>query len=227
LLGEGENDVGQIDPATKRRPPCDFEGDIPRLVRRLSEHACGPTRFGYDAETIGRINTRIPLAGRPTRIGGKSKNLRNAVLAALQTHSLVIAIVDARTEEVPSLEQDVRDILVQCSERSADAKVAIGLAIQEIEIWMLADPEARKAAFGTEVGEKPISQDLETVGDPKSLWHHLAGQSLAHTDMDSAIHRDTQRSAAWQSLRPEVVARSCARGFAPFMRAVVDTLPWT
>lgn len=50
LLGEGQRDVGRFNPGAARRPPCDFEGDLPRLVRRLSEHAGGPTRFGYDAE---------------------------------------------------------------------------------------------------------------------------------------------------------------------------------
>jgi len=227
LLGEGERDVGRTDRVTKRNPPCDFEGDLPRLVRRLSEHACGRTRFGYAAETIRGINALIPLAGPPTRIGGKSKQLRNAVLAALQTHSVIIALVDARSDELRELQQDVQDILAQCSERSADARVAIGLAIQEVEIWMLADKDARKAAFGLEVGGRPMPADLEAVPDPKALWQDRAGQAPPRDGMDSAVHRDTQRRAAWQALRPEVVASECPRGFEPFVRAVLNVLPWT
>ncbi len=227
LLGEGEQDVGRIEPAIKRHPPCDFEGDLPRLVRRLSEHHAGRSRFGYDADTLRGINARIPLAGRPTRTGGKSKELRNAVLAALQTHATVIALIDARAEEVPVLQRDIQDILDQCRERSAEARVAIGLAIHEIEIWMLADPEARRAAFGPETGGHAVPEDLEGVWDPKSLWLERAGQALAPEGIDGPLHADTQRRAAWETLRPEVVSRGCPRGFAPFARDVLDTLPWT
>ncbi len=227
LLGEGERDVGRIPPSMKRQPPCDFEGDLPRLVRRLSEHASGRSRFGYDAETILRINAQIPLAGRPTRTGGKSKQLLNAVLAALQKYSIVIALIDARIGEVATLQRDIQEILAICRERNADAKVAIGLAIQEIEIWMLADPEACKAAFGPAVGAQPVPADLEGVGDPKALWHERAGQAPPPDGTDPEIHADAQRLAAWQGLRPDVVAHRCPRGFAPFAHDVVATLPWT
>lgn len=226
LLGEGERDVGRVDPAVKRQPPCDHEGDLPRLVRRLSELSSGRTRFGYDAETLHAITARTPLAGRPTRVGGKSKQLRNAVLAALQTHGVVIALIDARADEVQRLQGDVQEILAQCRERSADARVAIGLAVQEIEIWMLADPEARKAAFGDAVGAQPVPEDLEGVGDPKALWRERAGQAMPPDEADGALHGDAQRLAAWQTLRPDVVAHRCPKGFAPFARGVVATLPW-
>jgi len=227
LLGEGERDVGRIDPAVKRRPPCAFEGDLPRLVRRLSEHHGGLSRFGYDADTLRGINARIPLVGRPTRTGGKSKELRNAVIAALQTHSVVVALIDARADEVSTLQRDIQDILAQCRERSADARVAIGLAIHEVEIWMLADPEARKAAFGPAVGELPIPEDLEGVRDPKALWSERAGQAPAPEGSDAPLHADTQRLAAWEALRPDVLTRACPRGFKPFAREVLSTLPWT
>lgn len=227
LLGEGEGDIGRVDPVMKRGAPCDFEGDLPRLVRRISEHASGRTRFGYDADTVQGINARIPLAGRPTRIGGKSKQLRNAVLAALQTHTLIVALIDACTEEVPDLQRDIQDILAQCRERAADARVAIGLAIQEIEIWMLADPESRTAAFGTADGERQLPVDLERVHDPKMHWREREGQAPPPAGAAAELHRDAQRLAAWQALRPDVVARLCPRGFAPFVQSLVDTLPWT
>jgi hypothetical protein len=226
LLGEGPRDVGRIEGGAKRRPYCDFEGDLPRLVRRLSEHEGGPTRFGYDAETLRAIVTRIPLAGRPTRIGGKSKELRNAVLAALQSHSIIIALIDARAEEVPALQRDIADILTQCHERLASARVAIGLAIHEIEIWMLADSEARKAAFGATVGGQPVPDDLEGVRNPKALWSERAGQYAAPEGVAPELHEDGQRRAAWEALRPQVVAHLCPKGFAPFVKDVLSALPW-
>lgn len=227
FLGEGERDIGRIPAAEKRPPRCDFEGDLPRLVRRLSELAFQRDRFGYDAETILRINERIPRAGRPTRTGGKSKQLLNAVLAALQTHAIIIALIDARLGELATLQRDVKEILALCREQNAEARVAIGLAVQEIEIWMLADSEACKAAFGLTTGGLPVPADLEGVGDPKSLWQERAGQAPPADGVDRDLHADAQRQAAWQELRPEVVAHRCPRGFAPFWRDVLAVLPWS
>ncbi len=224
LLGEGERDVGRIE--GKRHPPCDFEGDLPRLVRRLSEHGSGRTRFGYDADTLRGINARIPLAGRPTRTGGKAKELRNAVLAALQTHATIVVLIDARAEEVATLQRDIQEILLQCREQSSEAQVAIGLAIHEIEIWMLADPESRRAAFGDAAGAHRIPEDLEGVRDPKALWQERAGQAPPPDGTTTALHADTQRRAAWEALRPDVVAHRCPRGFAPFLRDVLALNPF-
>jgi hypothetical protein len=220
LLGEGERDVGRAALGDRRRPPCDFEGDLPRLVRRLSELAGGPPRFGYDAETIHAVSARIPRSGRPMRAGGKAKQLRDAVLAGLQDHTAVIALVDARAEELESLRRDVSEILAQCREREPDARVAIGVAVQEIEAWMLADPHGRVAAFGPAVGAQPVPDDLEAVADPKALWRERAGQCPAPDAVDPALHADVQRSKVWEALRSDVVRRACPAGFAPFADAV-------
>lgn len=223
LLGEGERDVGR---PGKPTAPYDFEGDLPRLAFRISRDMGGPERFGYDAETLDKARARIPLAGRPTRSGGKSKQLRDAVLAALKTHDHVIALIDARTEEVSLLRRDITEILAQCHERSPGARVAIGLAIQEIEIWMLADPMSRRAAFGERVGSQPVPDDLEAVPDPKALWQERAGQCAPAGPMRADLFKDEQRRSAWQELRLEEVARRCPQGFAPFVRDVKRALPW-
>jgi hypothetical protein len=160
------------------------------------------------------------------RRGRKAKELRNAVIAALQTYSTVIALIDARAEEVAELEDDIREILAQCREKAGEARVAIGLAIQEIEIWMLADPASRVAAFGPAVGQQAVPADLESVDDPKALWLERAGQAPVPEGKEASLHADNQRLAAWEALRPEVVAYGCPRGFAPFEHALADALPW-
>jgi hypothetical protein len=98
--------------------------------------------------------------------------------------------------------------------------------VHEVEIWMLADPESRKAAFGQAVGAQPVPDDLEGVRDPKALWFERAGQAPSPDGADEALHGDAQRVAAWQALRPEVVARACPQGFAIFARDLRETLPW-
>jgi uncharacterized membrane protein len=222
LLGEGSGDVGRA--GDRRGKPCDFEGDLPRLVRRVVELTRQKPGFGYVAETIYAVNQRVGSAGRPTRVGGKSKELLTAVLAALQTHATVIALIDARDGEVAELERDVRDILELCRSRRTDARVAIGLAIQEIEIWMLADPEARKAAFGPSIGALDVPADLEAEGNPKRLWQERAGQAPSRGGKERGLHADDQRLAAWLTMNPTVVAHRCPRGFGPFHRDLVNAL---
>ena len=149
------------------------------------------------------------------------------MLAALQSHDVVIALIDARLDELPRLQRDVQDILAQCREQSAEARVAIGLAVQEIEIWLLADPEARKAAFGAAVGEQPVPEDLEGVGNPKALWRAISGKVPPPEGVAGALHEDRQRVAGWATLRPHVVAHACPKGFEPFARDVIAALPWS
>ena len=215
LLGEGVRDIGR--PDRHRKCGGDHEGDLPRLLRRVTASSDGPAMFGYAASTLREIVERFPASGRPMRRGGKAKELRDAVLASVTAHSIVIALIDARADEVGDLRHDVREILEQCRERAPDTAVAIGLAVHEIEIWMLADPDARVAAFGETVGRRPVPSDLEAVRDPKSLWTTLAGQCNPMQGLDPEDHRDLQRAKAWEALRLDVVSTACPTGFAPFL----------
>lgn len=228
-LGEGLRDVGA--PSNmRRRVPCEHEGDLPRLVRRIAELLNLETRFGYDASTFREMITRAVVRdGRPTRVGGKSKELRDAIVYALTfvepTPSAVIALLDARARELPQLQRDAADILAQCRERRADVPVVIGIALHEVEIWMLADPEARVAAFGEHIGRASLPElPAEDIGDPKQLWATYAGRIVAPEGVSSEDHGDALRRAAWQALRPLVVAQACPRGFAPFQRELQPML---
>jgi hypothetical protein len=220
ILGEGPEDIGKID-ETARYPGCDFEGDLPRLVRRIVTEAGGQDRFGYAVETIRAIVARIPRTGTPARAGGKGKDLRDAVLSCLIADgqalpAAVVAVIDARANEVVKLRQDIQKILVQCRERAPEVPVAIGLAIHEIEIWMLADPMSREAAFGPALARVTLPDDLEAEPDPKARWAEIAGRVERHQDLPHALHHDQLRRAAWESLRCDVVSRACPQGFAPF-----------
>jgi hypothetical protein len=221
FLGEGERDVGEL-LTWNRRVPCDHEGDLPRLVRRVAEVLGRPTRFGYDASTFDEV-AKLTLAPdtRPTRIGGKSKRLRDAVVYSLRwgdpIPSAIIALIDATDAEFDLLRADAAEIVTECREWNADVPVAIGIALHEIEIWMLADPNARVAAFGPEVGASPLAAGAaESHADPKSLWATYSGQVAPRGGTTLELHRDNQRLAAWGAMRPPVVAQTCPRGFAPF-----------
>ena len=211
-LGEGVRDIGAV--REPRRVPCENEGDLPRLVRRIAEAIGVETRFGYAASTFRDIVAQgIARDGRAMRVGGKSKELRDAVLYGLTyvspTPSAVIALLDARADEMVQLRRDVVDVLAQCRERAADVPVAIGIALHEVEIWMLADPQARAAAFGEAIGSLPLPDGpAEDIRDPKQLWATFAGRVEVRGGMSLEAHHDELRRAAWQSLRPATDRKS-------------------
>lgn len=221
LIGEGDQDVGR----EGVRREGDFEGDLPRLLRRLVRDAGGDGGFGYRAFTITSLVRSFTGDRPPTRAGGKGKDLRDAVLAGLRTDpgpAAVVAVIDARASEVEKLESDLRTIIDLCREEAPDVPVALGLAVQEIEIWMLSDPEARRAAFATAGLREPPA--LEDEPDPKARWREYAGQAPAPPASPRALFEDQMRAAAWSSLRPQVVARACPRGFGPLLARLEPVL---
>lgn len=135
----------------------------------------------------------------------------------------MVAVIDARRDELDVLESDVRMILGLCREECPDVPVAIGLAVQEIETWMLADPESRFAAFGS-VGRDWSATELEGVEDPKSKWAYLSGMAPAPEGKDEIAHADDRRKAAWLVFRSAVVATACPRGFRPFLESLKHTV---
>jgi hypothetical protein len=185
----------------------------------------GHGRFGYGARTIASIVQQIPRSGRATRTGGKSKDLRDAIMSVVRSRAdepilAIVAVIDARQNELATLRDDIREILEQARSEAPEVPVAIGLAVQEIEIWMLADPDSRKAAFGEEIARAFRTVDLESEDDPKSKWLSLAGRAPLPDGKPNELHEDDQRRAAWESIRSDVVSRVCPIGFARFLEDV-------
>jgi hypothetical protein len=169
FLGEGKRDVGE-EADGHRVVGCPFEGDVPRAVRRLAESFGLEPRFGYQAATFRHVVLQqgARAGGRPMRRGGKAKELRDAILFVLETNPRgIVAVLDGRLDELSGLQRDAEDVLLQCRERNANVPVAIGIAVQEIEAWMLADIESRRAAFALAGEDALWDHEPEALPDPK------------------------------------------------------------
>ena len=88
-------------------------------------------------------------------------------------------------------------IVAQAAARRPEVPVVIGLAVQEIEAWMLADEAARTAAFGV---AGSLDGDPEAIVDP----HRGKTQLFVRGKMDSMLCKST---ITWS------VSPSCARIF--------------
>jgi hypothetical protein len=210
IIGEGVEDVGRLF----------AQGDLPRLLFRLSALAGGPAQFSYLPIALTEFRRQhAPRGGGPTRAGGVTRELRSAIQSVLDDHEpqAIVAVIDARLEDLDDYTIDVRDQIEPIA-RGAGVPLAIGLAIHEIEAWMLADPESRRAAFG--IVDDARCKAIEDHPDPKTLWAELEGE--AQRPQETPVLADDRRRTAWESLRPEVVVSACTRGFAPFHALVVD-----
>src|SRR5687768_9273004 len=100
--------------------------------------------------------------------------------------------------------------------RASGVPVVVGLAVHEIEAWMVSVPAARRLAIAG-AHDARLDADVEAIEDPRSLWSKLCGE--AATGGGTAAPHE-RRAAAWAAIDPDVVARACPRGFAPFLAAL-------
>jgi hypothetical protein len=91
-------------------------------------------------------------------------------------------------------------------------RLVMGLAVQEIEAWLLADEEALGAAFGERYKARACNR-AEDCKDPRSYWSLLRGEAASKTPADA-------RRDGISSMRSKVVARRCPKGFKPFLACV-------
>ncbi len=97
-------------------------------------------------------------------------------------------------------------------------RCVVGVAIREIEAWLLADRGACSNVFG----QKWKGSAPEMLADPKSVLQTLIGQLRCNTN--SPISEQDIRKALADLMDPEVVARQCPKGFAPFKNEVEQRL---
>jgi hypothetical protein len=219
IIGEGTRDVGRRE---SRRG--EFEGDLPRLLFRISQWAGGAAPFGYHAVSLSEFRRdNAPVRGRPTRAGGPTRELRAVIEAVISNArpQAIVAVIDARPDMLEDFEIDLRERLEPIA-HDASVPLAVGFAVHEIEAWLLADPYSRRSAF-QDVHEARFATGIEKIDDPKSLWAQLDGEAVSNIP-DAELARDDRRRLAWASMRPDEVRRACPLGFAPFLDRLERTL---
>jgi len=129
----------------------------------------------------------------------------------------VVMIVDATRDQFQAVIAAANDAAAECARQSSVVPVVIGVAVHEIEAWLLADEASRVAAFGDEIGKCPLPESPEEIRDPKSLWRSLHGKVSSDEDEDGRDYW-LRRRMAWLALRREIVRARCPR-FAEFESA--------
>lgn len=103
--------------------------------------------------------------------------------------------------------------------------VALGVAVETIEAWLLADEDALARVLG-------VRQRPEHIGSPEDLRGARGGADDPKARLNSWLRHDTQSprsflqqvNALIREIDLDVVAQRCPRGFAPFREDVLRNL---
>ena len=228
VVGEGRWDVGGMCAGER------YDGDVPLVVGRIAREKVGRgVRFGCcrwgviertedwpDDWKDGWPAVHPAPAERWPRppAEGTARQLWTALCLASQgTESgdfdALVFVRDSRWDGHDEREKACRQVLKDFATRGSALAVVVGFAIQEIEAWLLADPEARAAAFGESAKSRECGAP-EEIENPKQCWQSLLGEAPGDA---TEVER---RKCAIDAMRPKVVAERCPRGFGPFREEV-------
>lgn len=210
VVGEGKNDVGYQAPEGWR------DGVLPELVRRL-------LRLG-DEDEIGRRRWKDirqnPLAPRRPIRGFDRRT--EAWMYYAKTHGFAAVILvadrDGRVEE-----QRIDRIRNGRDQARAELGIdaAVGVAVEMIEAWLLADEQALRQVTGNKsIPRQPDPETLasRTKDSPSNPKHRLRCLIDDGDQLDETYTVVYARIAATANL--DVVADLCAQGFKPFREDV-------
>jgi hypothetical protein len=152
ILGEGPTDLGHVRPDGT----LELEGALPTLVRRLLAEQVADLEFRCEQFGKDRLFPRGRQIGR-SKYGYANKLRGLLALKEGREADAIVAVVDRdgerNTDRIGELNAG-RDEL-----QKANKPCAVGVAIEMIEAWLLADEKALCGALG--------DPDIERQPDPE------------------------------------------------------------
>jgi hypothetical protein len=170
--------------------------EVASIASKLREARHRPGRFGAGAALSGRA--------RKLMIVLTSAHAR-------EPDAMVIAVWDrdAKPEHLSD-----RDDILGALRASGYMGLAVGVCIEEVEAWLLADAGCFRRCFGA--GPQKLPGSVETLVDPKSV---LDSVLEGYPQREGDRLPDTYRRLA-EEVDLEVLERMCPSGFGRFREAL-------
>jgi len=215
FVGEGVTDVGDVRcPSTmavsdreqhESAPPQQSpRGVIPILVLRSLKQGCKQSTLSFErhARHFARLHAR-----------GFARKVKAAMVDARRQGVQALAIVvDRGGQKNANRLQEMELGRQQANADNVTIPTALGLAIEELEAWLLCDEKAIAAALGTTITE--LNPAPEGIKHPKRELDRLCAPVRSDAVLESI--------AAKTSL--DLLAKRCPRGFVPFRDEVLDAV---
>lgn len=95
---------------------------------------------------------------------------------------------------------------------------SLGIAIEALEAWLLADQNTRRVIFGNKGGED--LGDIENISNPKIIFEELFDNYYRDKD-EKPTKGEIKKKLAYES-NVEIMAKECPKGFKPFLQEIKD-----
>ena len=186
------------------------------LLRRLCEDLCA-------SEAIGKVDVSevLPLT-HPAETHAEPREQRVLAAAKLAQDSWRVLFVhaDGANDPARARNEQVEPSLKLLRDAKDDGVGIAVVPIRETEAWAIADGDAIRSAFGTDLSDEalglPARRAVETAADPKAV---LLG--AFHATHPSGRRRK-QGTSPYLNTLGEAVSLSELRGLASFDRLVSD-----
>jgi hypothetical protein len=217
ILGEGPTDLGR----TKADHSFELEGALPLLARKLIEQVDADTRIDMHGLQWKQMPRRS-LAGT-RRVGRSMRGFANKLWGLLglregRQADAIVAVVDRdgkrhkdRIEELNKGRDELRKANKPCS---------VGVAIEMIEAWLLADEEAIRTALNDpSIQRQPDPETLASRKEnsdqnPKGRLQRLMERSLGR-EVPQADFPGCYAEIA-KNANLAILEQRCSEGFQPF-----------
>jgi hypothetical protein len=221
ILGEGPTDLGRVQPDGT----LEQEGPLPILVRKLLREVAPEIVLDLRAQPSSKRPRRFPESVR--KMGrsryGYANRLRG--LLGLNEGRAADAIVMVVDRDGQRHQDRIDDLNKGRRELKQESKpCAVGVAIEMIEAWLLADEKALRTALEDPGIQRQPDPESLTARDEASDAHakgrlqRLMEQALGRTipKSDFPIHY----AAIAEAAAIEVLRQRCSEGFQPFAEQV-------
>jgi Domain of unknown function (DUF4276) len=225
ILGEGPTDLGRLESDGTLQ----LEGTLPILVRKLIAQVAPQTPIDIRAQKSTKKPRRFPESARrmgPSRYGYANRLRGLLALPEGREADAIVMVVDRdgdrHKDRIVELNKGREEL------KKANKPCAVGVAIEMIEAWLLADEKALRSCLEDHaIQRQPDPENLtghDEASDhhPKGRLERLMALALGHDipSSDFPFHYAAIALAA----EVHVLEQRCPQGFQPFA-AQVRALP--
>lgn len=210
FFGEGNDDVGKHE--SENEPNC-LQALVSNILENLSAEQ---PQFEWKSNQIDQFIKKYKVHGIHSG-SVRSKRVERAMAHAMENNfdgAIFIIDRDGEKQRLKEIETGRETF----HKKGILFPMAIGVVIEELEAWLLADHKVRRNIFGPKGGDD--LGDIEKISNPKIKFEDLFEQHFRGKDqIDIPTKGEIKRKLARES-NIKAIAKECPKGFKPFMDEV-------
>lgn len=207
FFGEGPDDVGKHDEENQISA---LQAFVKSIISKSNEG-----EVNFDNQAFHIRNLKIHGGGFTRKVERAIENASEGGFDA----AVFVVDHDGYNERIKQLYEG----RLKAQHNGLDFRLALGVAIRELEAWLLADQDVRRKHFGPRGGDD--LGDIERLEHPKdNHFERLYGFLLNTPRTENIPSRGELKVILAQESKPETIEKKCPKGFKPFQEEVKNNL---